>query len=99
MSEKFVAPPVHVGQTVQWFVDVGGEPEAAIVTNVCGNGIVTCMSFDKSGFSMTPREAARHVSDPDRRITVNNGGGCWGHVPCEPITQEREPEPEACAAC
>lgn len=89
-EDVFIAPDVHVGQTVQWFPGPGHKPVAAIVTQVGDGGICHLWLFDR--YQPGRREAVRHAGDP---MTHNEGymdrhAGEWRHIPRSNANQKGE---------
>lgn len=80
MASEFRPPAARLGDMVLWFP--GGDPSQAphvgLVTAV-GLDALDINTFAPSMVACTPREGARHISDPRARSVELQEAGGWMH--------------------
>jgi hypothetical protein len=70
---------VYVGKIVHWYMDLGCEPAAAIVTSVGSNSIGVSV-FGPNFTSCLCHDGVLHVSDEGVRKCIENGSGAWDYA-------------------
>lgn len=87
----YTMPKVQIGDLVFWYPggDSGLEPTPGIVTNV-GERALAISLLAKDNYSVLPKDAVRHLSDPALLAVETREHGSWDYAPATKLMYEME---------